>query len=124
MIKSFKDLKVYNVSYSLATDLFWMTREFPKEERYSLTSQLLRSSRSVPANIAEGWAKRHYENIFKQHLIDAIGSGEETKVWIDFAYACKYITKDTHKCLIDRYEEIGRMFTGLFENRKTYNTKS
>ncbi|MFB3896329.1 MAG: four helix bundle protein [bacterium] len=111
---------VYKKAYSLSVDLFWMTREFPKEERYSLTDQLLRASRSIPSNTAEGWAKRHYENVFKQHLIDAIGSCEETKVWIDFAYDCKYITKEKHKTLIASYEEIGRMLTGLFEHWKTY----
>ncbi|MDI6782937.1 MAG: four helix bundle protein [bacterium] len=121
MIKSYKDLKVYKLSYSLALDLFWMTKEFPKEERYSLADQMLRASRSIPANIAEGWAKRYYENVFKQHLIDSIGSCEETKVWIDFAYDCKYISKEKNKSLIESYEEIGRMLTGLFENWKTYN---
>ena len=60
----------------------------------------------------------------KQHLIDSIGSCEETKVWLDFAYDCKYITKEKHKGLIESYEEIGRMLTGLFENWKTYHNKS
>jgi four helix bundle protein len=120
VIQSYKDLNVYGLSYSLAMELFWLAKKFPKEERYSLTDQLLRASRSVTANIVEGWAKRHYENVFKRHLLDSIGSCDETKLWLDFALDCKYIMADEHKGLLDRYEELGKMLHGLFENWKTY----
>lgn len=73
-IRSYKDLRVYQLSYSLAMELFWLTKKFPKEELYSLTDQLRRASRSMAVNIVEGWAKRHYENVFKRHLLDSIGS--------------------------------------------------
>lgn len=120
MIKSYKDLEVYKKSYRLAMEIFQLTKKFPKEEIYSLTSQIRDSSRSVPANIAEGWAKRKYENIFKKHLIDAIGSNEETKVWLDFAFDCGYISKQTQSDFIIKCDEIGKMLNRLFENWKTY----
>ena len=119
VIKSYKDLSVYQLSYSLAMEVFWLTKKFPKEERYSLTDQLLRASRSATANIVEGWAKRHYENVFKRHLLDSIGSCDETKVWLDLAFDCEYITANEHKGLVDRYEELGKMLHGLFENWRT-----
>jgi len=120
MIQSYKDLNVYQVSYSLAMDAFWITKKFPKDEMYSLTNQIRRASRSVAANIVEGWAKRNYENVFKKHLIDSIGSCDETKLWLDFAFDCKYITADEHKRMLNKYQEVGKMLNGLFENWKTY----
>ncbi|MEO0136369.1 MAG: four helix bundle protein [candidate division WOR-3 bacterium] len=120
MIKSYRDLEVYKKAYRLALEIFYLTRKFPREEIYSLTSQIRNSSRSVPANIAEGWAKRKYENIFKRQLVDALGSAEETQVWLDFALDCKYILKEEHSNLIFKYNEVGKMLNGLIENWKTY----
>ena len=94
-IKSYKDLEGYQLSFTLPMDIFQFSRKFPKEEIYSLTSQVVRSSRSVSANIIEGWAKRTYENVFKQHLIDALGSLTETENWLLFAKACDYIDNET-----------------------------
>ena len=116
MIQSYKDLKVYQMSYLLAMDLFWITKKFPREELYSLTDQIRRASRSVSANIVEGWAKRYFENIFKKHLLDSIGSCEETKIWLDFALNCEYLTKDEHQKSMNRCEEISKMLNALFEN--------
>lgn len=83
MIKSFKDLDIYNDSYQLAMEVFWLSRKFPKEEVYSLTSQMVRSSRSVAANISEGWSKRNYEQIFKQLLITSwVQMGKLKLGWI------------------------------------------
>ena len=78
-IKSVKDLKVYKVAFDLAMEIFKLTLDFPKEERYSLTDQIRRSSRSVAINIREGFAKKRYENVFIRHLNDSIGSSEETR---------------------------------------------
>src|SRR5437763_328330 len=97
MIKTFKDLDVYKLSYTTAMDVFQMSRTFPKEELYSLTSQIVRSSRSVSANIAEGWAKREYENIFKVHLISSLGSCAETENWLMFARDCGYISSSKYE---------------------------
>ena len=80
MIKTVFDLEVFKLSYQMSMAVFKSSRSFPKEERYSLTDQLVRSSRSIAANIAEGWGKRIYENEFKKHLVYAMGSLEETKI--------------------------------------------
>ncbi|MBI5192671.1 MAG: four helix bundle protein [Nitrospirae bacterium] len=101
-------------------EVFHITLRFPKEEMYSLSSQIRNSSRSIPANIAEGWAKRIYENIFKRHLVDAIGSTCETIVWLDFALDCKYIDNNNHLKLSENYKEVGKMLNGLLENWQTY----
>lgn len=77
-IKTFTDLQVYRSAHQLAMEVFELSKLFPKEEKYSLTDQIRRASRSVAVNIAEGWGKRAYENLFKRHLIDAIGSLEES----------------------------------------------
>ncbi len=120
MIQSYKDLKVYQLSYELAMEIFWLTKKFPREELYSLTDQIRRASRSVPANIVEGSAKRVYENVFKRHLMDSLGSSDETKLWLDFAHDCKYISDDEHSNLIKRYDEVGRMLYSLFEHWTSY----
>jgi four helix bundle protein len=124
MIQTYKDLKVYGLSYSLAMDIFRSTKTFPREERYALTDQIRRASRSIPANIVEGWAKRRYENVFKRHLLDSIGSCDETKLWLGFAHECQYITVDEHRVLTGRCEEIGKMLNALFENWSTYKRRA
>jgi four helix bundle protein len=116
MIKTYKDLDVWKLSFDLAMDIFWLTKKFPKEERYSLTSPVVRSSRSVSANITEGWAKRNYEKIFKQHLIDSLGSNIETYNWIDFAKSCEYISDDEYKKLTNKIDIISKMITKLHQN--------
>jgi len=121
MIQSYNDLKVYGLSYELAMEIFWMTKDFPSEELYVLTTQIRKSSRSVPSNIAEGWSKRRHENIFRRHLLDSTGSCDETKVWLDFSLDCKYITDPKHQDLTGRYEEVGKMLHGLVENWTTFD---
>ncbi len=120
MIRSYKDLKVFLLSYELAMDIFWLTKKFPREEMFSLTDQVRRSSRSVPGNIVEGWAKRRYESIFKRHLIDSIGSCDETKLWLAFAKDCRYISEDEQGTLTARYDEVGKMLRGLFDSWRTF----
>ena len=121
VIKSYGDLKVYQLSYSLAMDIFKLTSHFPKEEVYSLTDQMRCASRSISANVVEGWAKRRYENIFKRHLVDSIGSCEETKLWLKFALDCHYISETDFKTLAEKYDELGKMLHGLLENRRTFH---
>jgi len=122
MIKSFHDLEVYNLSYGIAMEIFRLTKTFPKEELYSLTSQIVRSSRSISSNIVEGWAKRIYENKFKVHLIDSLGSTAETANWILFAKDCKYITQDQFNTLNEKLDRIGKMLTKLHQNWKSTNS--
>ncbi len=121
MIKSYKDLDVYNISYEMAMNIFRDSRKFPKEELYSLTSQVVRSSRSISANIVEGWSKRNYENKFKVHLIDALGSAGETQNWIQFAKDCGYIKEEEYLKYEDQLDHIGKMLTKLHQNWETKN---
>ncbi len=100
-------------------DIFVQTSKFPKEEVYSLTSQIVRSSRSISSIIVEGWAKRVYENKFKVHLVDALGSTAETQNWILFTKDCGYITVEEFESFNDRLEQIGRMLTKLHQNWKS-----
>lgn len=120
MIKSFKDLEVYKESYLLAMEIFKLTRKFSKEELYSLTSQLVRAARSVPANISEGWSKRNYENIFKQYLIHDLGSNAEIETWLKFSLDCGYIENEEYENLVEKNQMIGKKLTKLHQNWKSY----
>ena len=122
MIKSYQDLDVYQLSYSIAMEIFGLTRIFPKEELYSLTSQIIRSSRSISSNIVEGWAKRTYENKFKVHLVDALGSCAETQNWITFAKDCNYITTENYNSFKNKLDQVGKMLTKLHQNWKSTPT--
>lgn len=81
--RGFKDLKIYQLAYKLAMEIFEESKMFPREEKYSLTGQIRRSSRSVPANIAEAWKKRKYKKAFVSKLIDAFAEAGETEVWLE-----------------------------------------
>jgi four helix bundle protein len=120
MIQSYKDLEVYNRSFKLAMDIFWLTRKFPKEEMYSLTSQVVRSSRSISANISEGWSKRNFELVFKQHLIHSLGSTTETETWMDFALKCKYVTELEYNDIMLELDQLGKMLNKLHQNWKSH----
>ena len=120
MIQSYKDLDVYKRSLKLAMDICWMPGKFPKEEIYALTNQLIRSSRSVSANIVEGWANRQYENVFRQRLIRALGSISETESWLIFAKECKYTGQKVLDQFADKLDQPGRMINMLHQNWKSY----
>ena len=114
-IRKVRDLDIYNLSFDLAMDIYRLTLKFPKEEKYSLTDQIRRSSRSIAGNIAEGFGKRHYVANFKRHLIDAMGSLEETKSWLEFSEACEYINSEVFDSLYKRYEDLGAKIYKLHE---------
>ena len=107
-----KGLKVFQLSYDLAMEIFHLSRTFPHDERYSLTDQIRRSSRSVPANIAEAYRKRQYPKHFISKLSDADGEASETKVWLEFSRDCQYASAEVCHGLIIKYEEVGRMLGG------------
>ena len=109
MLGGHKDLKVYQLAFRLATEIFELSKGFPSEERYSLTSQIRRSSRSVAANLAEGFRKRQYPSMFVSKLADCDAEATETQVWLDFALASGYLRAEDHKRLSAGYEEVGRM---------------
>jgi four helix bundle protein len=115
-INSVKDLEVYQSSYSLALLVFQLSKSFPKAELYSLTDQVLRSSRSVPANISEGFAKRNYKRIFILQLTAALGSVEETKTWLDLAKDCNYLLEDQYENVYSGYKTLGAMLYKLIQN--------
>ena len=119
-IQKFQDLEVYKEGFRLATDVFQLTRQFPKEELYALTTQMRNASRSIPANIAEGWGKRRYEMVFKRHLLDAMGSTNEMLVWLDMAFACTYITETTYQALSESYQVLARRLHQLLAHWKTF----
>lgn len=98
-----KQLKVYQTAYRLAMEIFNESKAFPKEERYSLTDQIRRSSRSIVANIAEGFRKRRYPNMFISKLADADSEATETQVWLDFALDCGYLSPKRHEELTAGY---------------------
>ena len=120
LIKSVFDLDVFNLSYAFAMDIFRLSRSFPKEEKYSLTDQIVRASRSVAANIAEGWGRRIYENELKKHLVYAMGSLEEAKVWLRFSNDCMYISKETYEAMYNNCDTIGAKLYKLYDNWKTF----
>ncbi len=118
--KGYKDLKVYKLAYKLAMEIFRITRSFPMEEKYSLTDQIIRSSRSVTANLAEAWKKRRYVKMFVSKIIDAAGEAAETEVWLNYSLDCGYITKDKYDYLIEGYDEVNRMLYGMINNTKKF----
>ena len=120
---SFKNLKVYQLSYELAMEIFKVTKSFPKEEKYSLTDQIRRSSRSVCANIAEAYRKRRYPKNFTSKISDADGEASESVVWVNFAYDCKYINEEIKEKLLIKYEEVGKMLGGMANNPEKFLPK-
>ena len=119
-IESFRDLRVYQQAFKLQQKIFELTKEFPKEELYSLTDQVRRSSRSVGANISEAWHKRRYMNHFVSKLSDADGEQAETQHWLRTSEACSYISNDNYIELISRYKEMGRMLGHMMANPEKF----
>jgi four helix bundle protein len=106
LIRTHRDLEIYQRAFDLAMRIFQESKSFPKEERYSLTDQIRRSSRSVCTNLAEGWRKRRYEASFVSKLCDAEAEAAETQVWTDFAVRCGYLKIEVGKELSDAYDNI------------------
>ncbi|MCK4605313.1 MAG: four helix bundle protein [Deltaproteobacteria bacterium] len=115
-IKSAKDLRVYKKAYALAMEVFHISKQWPSEERFSLTDQIRRSSRSVCANLREAWAKRRYEAHFISKLTDADGENSETDTWLDFAMDCGYLAVSDHNRLRKECKQIGAMLGSMLNN--------
>ena len=118
--RSFRDLEVYKQSRELSGKIFQLTKSFPQEEKYSLTDQIRRSSRSVGAQIAESWGKRRYENHFILKLTDADAEHYETQHWIEVAHECSYIDKQIFDELLNQCESIGRMISSMIEKASLF----
>jgi len=121
--KSFKDLEVYQLSREIAKEIFVITKNFPVEEKYSLTDQIRRSSRSVGAQISESWGKRRYENHFILKLTDADAEQYETQHWIEIAYENEYITEETKENIIQKCYSVGRMLNSMIEKASLFCNK-
>jgi four helix bundle protein len=119
-----KDLKVFQLSYQSAIDIYEGTKGFPKEEKYSLTDQIRRSSRGIAANIAEARKKRIYPRMFISKIIDASGEAGETEVWLEISKDAGYLTQEKYIELIARYDEVNRMLHGMIEKPEKFCTKN
>ncbi|HLP71690.1 MAG TPA: four helix bundle protein [Bacteroidales bacterium] len=114
-VKSFRDLEVYKLARIISKEIFEITKKFPKEEMYSLTDQMRRSSRSVGAQIAEAWGKRRYQNHFISKLTDADSEQLETQHWLEESLECDYIKSEKRDELIDKCKSVGRMLQSMID---------
>jgi four helix bundle protein len=112
----FKELLAYQKAFKLAMEIFVISKQFPKEETYSLTDQIRRSSRSTCTNLAEAYRKRKYPKHFISKLTDSDGENSETVVWLDFALACEYLNSEIHKSLYNECLEIGKLLNFMMNN--------
>lgn len=119
-INSAKDLKVYQKAYTLAMEIFQISKTWPPEEKYSLTDQIRRSSRSVCTNLREAWAKRRYEDHFISKLTDSDGENGETDTWLGFALNCGYIDPSNHLRLTTECKKIGAMIGSMLNKPKPF----
>jgi four helix bundle protein len=123
-INSAKELRVYKKAYALAMEIFNFSKQWSAEEKYSLTDQIKRSSRSVCSNMREAWAKRRYEAHFISKLTDADGENSEKDTWLDFAKDCKYISDEDHHRLTRASKEVGAMLGSMIKNPILFLIKS
>ena len=119
-INSFRDLIVYQKAYKLAMEIFEISKSFPKEEKYSLTDQIRRSSRSVTANIAEAWAKRIYSKHFVSKLTDSLSEEFETEVWLDYSRDCHYIKSSQNEKCMKEYDEVRKMLISMINSPEKF----
>jgi len=123
-INSAKDLDVYKQAFDLAMEVFQLSKRWPAEEKYSLTDQVRRSSRSVCANLREAWSKRRYSAHFVSKLTDCDGENSETATWLDFAFNCKYLASEDYEKLSQKCKQIGGMLGAMLKNPKPFLLKT
>lgn len=114
-IRSFRDLDVYTQARQQAKNVFVISKRFPREERYSLTDQIRRSSRAVNAMIAEAWARRVYPAAFVNKIDEALGEAMETQAWLDHALDCGYVDEKAHRSLDESWQRIGAMLNRMIQ---------
>lgn len=117
---SFKETAVYKKAFGLSMEIFQISKSFPKEEKYSLTDQARRSSKSVCANLGEAYRKKRYPAHFISKLTDCDAENSETSIWIDFAFACEYINEQQKVALLNRNEEVGKLLYNTINNPEKY----
>ena len=118
--KRVQDLEVYRLAFDTAMEIYEISKSFPPEERYSLTDQIRRSSRSICANLAEGWRKRKYKAVFVNKLLDAAQEAAETQTWLEFAERCGYISGETFDGLYEKYEHIFAMLNNMEKKAEAF----
>jgi four helix bundle protein len=118
--KRVQDLEVYRLAFDTAIEIYEISKSFPPEERYSLTDQIRRSSRSICANLAEGWRKRKYKAVFVNKLLDAAQEAAETQTWLEFAERCGYISGETFYGLYEKYEHIFAMLNNMEKKAEAF----
>jgi four helix bundle protein len=123
-IQKHSELDVYRKAFDVAMQIFDLSKAFPKEETYSLTDQIRRSSRSVCANLAEAWRKRRYEAAFIAKLSDSESEAAETQVWLEFAVKCNYLNRDAGAQLYPEYDEVIRMLVAMINSPQTWIIES
>jgi len=116
----YKDLLAFKKGYELAMEIFTISKSFPPEEKYSLTDQIRRSSRSVCANLVEAYRRRRYKDYFISKLNDSETENAETQVWLDFSHDCKYITEEEHKTLTVKNDEVGKLIWYMINNPEKF----
>jgi len=121
LILSHKQLDVYKLAYKLAMEIYHLSKKFPADERYSLTDQIRRSSRSVSANLAEAFRKRRYEKAFIAKLSDSEGECAETQTWLDFARDCEYINSETCEKINQEYEHVIGMLVNMINSPEKWS---
>ncbi|MDP3312724.1 four helix bundle protein [Lutibacter sp.] len=121
---SFKNLLAYQKAFELSMEIFELSKSFPKEETYSLTDQIRRSSRSVCANIAEAYRKRLYPKHFISKLSDSDSENSESLVWIDFSNSCNYINSEQHQNLTTKGIEVGKLINFMINNPEKFGVKT
>ena len=119
-VRNFRDLRVYKEARALAKDIFEISKAFPADERYSLTSQIRRSSRSIGAQIAESWAKRLYKAHFISKLTDSDGEQYETQHWLEIAFDCERLDKAQRDKLVAKCTDIGKMLNGMISKAEYF----
>ena len=119
----YKELLAYQKAFIVAMEIFELSKKFPTKEKYSLTDQIRRSSRSVCANMAEAYRKRRYVNHFISKLTDCDGENSETNVWLDFAIACNYISNEDFDSLSSKTIEIGKLINYMINNPDKFGCK-
>ncbi len=121
---NYRDLEVYKTAFGLQQAVFKASKHFPREETFSLTDQIRRSSRAIGANIAESWAKRRYEAHFLNKLTDADGELQETFHWLRTAYCCEYLSEAESGKLVEQATKVGNLLGGMIARHTDFCTAS
>lgn len=120
LVRSYRDLEVYQVAFATAMEIFEVSKRFPVEERYSLTDQIRRSSRSVCANLGEAWRKRRYQAAFVAKISDCQAEATETQIWLEFAVKCQYLDAESGRNLYRNYDQVLGQLVNMIKNASTW----